>query len=72
MATVVQPMFSAAIRVDLALGRSVASVGNINRRGFLELVMGAPKDDEGKEDEGTVSVFFVSGDGVLLIDNFER
>ena len=44
-------------------GHSLAGIGDVNRDGWDDIVVGAPDEDHGETDEGRIAVFFGSAAG---------
>lgn len=52
---------------DDQFGQSIANVGDIERDGVIDLVVGAPGDDDGGADQGAVYVLFMDDNGQVDI-----
>jgi len=47
-----------------SMGKSVASAGDVNGDGYSDVLVGAPKYDNGQTDEGVVFVYYGSASGI--------
>ncbi len=57
--------FDGALDNDDQFGTSVAAIGDLNNDGVLDLVVGAPGDDDGGLDRGALWVLFLNTDGTV-------
>jgi hypothetical protein len=52
-------------QANASLGQSVASAGDVNGDGYADVIVGAPKYDNGESDEGAAFVFLGSASGIV-------
>jgi hypothetical protein len=52
------------------LGYAVANAGHVNGDGYTDIVVGAPKYDDGQVDAGAVFIYYGSPDGVTVPQGF--
>ena len=57
--------FGPALSINDHFGRSVASIGDIDGDGIVDLAVGAPFDDDGGSDHGAVYILFLNADGTV-------
>ena len=57
--------FDGTLDNDDQFGTSVAAVGDLNNDGVLDLVVGAPGDDDGGIDRGALWVLFLNSNGTV-------
>jgi len=57
--------FAVPLDDEDAFGVAVASLGDLNRDGVVDLAVGATGDDDGGQDRGAVYILFLSEDGTV-------
>ncbi len=55
--------FSGVLDSGDQFGAAVASLGDLDDDGVVDLIVGAPRDDDGAEDAGAVWILFMDADG---------
>ena len=60
-----QGSFTGTLGTSDYLGQSVASMGDLNSDGVVDLMVGAPGDDDGTTDSGAVWVLFMTTNGTV-------
>jgi hypothetical protein len=58
--------FAESNQLEAEFGRAVATAGDVNGDGYSDLIVGAPRYDNGEEDEGRVYVYHGSAIGLSL------
>ncbi len=57
--------FTATLSYSNTIGTSVSALGDLDGDGVADLAMGAPEDDDGGQDRGSVYILFMKTDGTV-------
>ncbi len=60
--------FEGVLRDDDRFGSAIANIGDLEADGVIDLVVGAPLDDDGGTDRGALWVLFMNDDGTVDIE----
>ncbi|MCU7858179.1 MAG: integrin alpha [Candidatus Thiodiazotropha sp. (ex Lucinoma borealis)] len=60
--------FSGELDNDDQFGSAIATLGDLNSDGFLDIAVGTPLDDDGGTDRGAIWILFLNGDGTVQLE----